>query len=123
MCPMRPLNVRGFLVGSGNQPVRVHTDALHRLPIPSESSLVKLDERQEPDRRPADYRQHQPEAVARGPAHPLRTAAHANPHGPSSLWQRRTEVLIRERRAELARPRDWLVPQQAREKVELLLAD
>src|SRR5260370_41811612 len=38
-----------------------------------------------------------------------------------SLREGRTEVLVGERRAELARPGDGLVSQQAREQVELLL--
>src|SRR2546426_1600556 len=45
MSPMWPLNVRGFLVGSGHQPVRVHTDPLQRLSVLVESSFVELDQR------------------------------------------------------------------------------
>src|ERR1700687_5004273 len=40
-----------------------------------------------------------------------------------SLRERRTEVLVRERGAELARPGDGLGPQQAHEQVELLFED
>src|SRR4030081_3033165 len=40
-----------------------------------------------------------------------------------SIREGRTEVLVGERRAELARPGHGLVPQQAHEKVELLFED
>src|ERR1700737_5014267 len=43
--PMWPLNVRGFLVGSGYESVRVHTDALRRLPVLFESSFVEVNQR------------------------------------------------------------------------------
>src|SRR5216683_1930240 len=123
MSPMRPLNVRGFLVGSGYEPVGVHTDALQRLSVFLEGSLVELNQRQEPDRRPADNGQHEREAVARGSDNRLGTAANSNPHGQMALREGRAEVLVCERRAELSRPGDGLVSQQAHEQVELLLEE
>src|SRR5437660_10618101 len=45
MSPVRPLTVRGFLVGPGHEPVRVHTDPLQRLSKLVESSFVELDQR------------------------------------------------------------------------------
>src|SRR6266851_2434476 len=112
MSPMWPLDVRGFLVGPGHEPVRVHTYALHRLSELVESSFVELNQRQEPDRRPADHGQHEREAVARGPDHRLGIAANANPYGQMSLREGRTEVLVGEWGTELARPGDGLVSQQ-----------
>src|SRR6266478_3868684 len=123
MSPVRPLNLRGFLVGSGHEPVGVHTDALQRLSVLDEGPLVEIDQRQEPDRRSADYGQHQREAIARGSDNRLGTAANANPHGQVTHWEWRTEELFGERGAELARPRDRLVSQQAHEQVELFLEE
>src|SRR3977135_3507795 len=123
MSPMRPLNLRGFLVGSRHEPVPGHTDALHLLAELVESWFVQLDERQDPDRRPADYGQHQREAVARGPDHRLGIAAKANPNWQVPLRERRTQVLVGEWGTEPARPGDGLVSQQAHKQVELLLED
>ena len=112
MSPVRPLDVDGFLVRSRDQSVRVHADSLERLLELFEGSLVELDQREEPDGRATDDGQHEREAVAGGADHRLRAAADANPDGQMSVGERRTHVLVGERRAELARPRDGLVSQK-----------
>src|SRR3981189_536122 len=99
----------------------MHTDPLQRFSVLLESSFVKLDQRQEPDRRPADDGKHQWEAVARGSDHGLGTAANANPYRHMPLREGRTEVLLGEWGAKPARPGDGLVSQQAHEQVKLLL--
>src|SRR6266446_9948506 len=101
----------------------MHTDRQRRVSVLLESSFVELDQRCESARRPSDDSQHQWEAVAGGPDHRLGTAPDANPRGQMSLWEGRTEVLVSERGAELARPGDGLVSQQAGEQVELLLEE
>jgi hypothetical protein len=111
---VRPLNVNGFLVRSGDVSVRVHTDRERRLPVRIERTLVEVDQRCESPRIPADDCQHQRQTVARGPNHRLRAATDTHPRGEMPLRERRTEELLGERRTEAARPGDWLVAQQAR---------
>src|ERR1700730_12653540 len=123
MGPVRPLSIQCFLVGYGHIAVRMHADTQQRISVGAESSFVEFDQRCETDRRAADDGQHQREAIAGGPHHRLWAGTHANPGWQMSLWKRRTEVLIGQRGAELARPGDGLVPHQAREQIELLLEE
>src|SRR5207253_508050 len=116
--PVRPLNFRGLPVGPSDEPMRMQTDLLQWLSVLLEGSFVELDQRRESDRRPADDGQHEGEAVARGPDHRLWIAANANPYRQMPLREGRAEVLVGERGAELARPGDGLVSQQAHEQVQ-----
>ena len=94
-----------------------------RLPVLLEGALVELHVWCEALGVAADDREHQRQAEARGPDHRLRAATDAHPGGDVAIGDRRGDDLVGQRRAEVARPGDGLVAQQARQQVELLLEE
>ena len=105
---------------SRDEPERMQADRQLRLPELLEGALVELDVAGEALGIAADDRQHQRQAEAGGPHDRLRAAADAHPGRDVAVRDRRADELVGQRRAELARPGDGLVAQQAHEQVELL---
>src|ERR1700721_2930029 len=101
----------------------MHANREQRVPIGIECALVQVDQRCESLRRPPDDGQHQRQTKARGADHRLRTATDTNPCRQVPLWEWRAQVLVCERSAEGAGPRDRLAAHEAREEIEFLLEE
>ena len=106
---------------AADEPERVQPDRQLRLSVLLERALVELDVGREPIGVPADDRQHERQAEARGAHDRLGAAADADPGRDVSRGDRRAHELVVERRPELPRPGHGLLAQQAHEQVELLL--
>ena len=88
-----------------------------------ECPVVQIDQRLEAGGLATDDGQHQGEPIAGGPDHRLGASPDSHPGGQVSLGERRAQVLVDQRRTELSRPGDRLIPQQEGQQVELLLEE
>src|SRR5258706_2549638 len=119
----RPERFAGLVVGPVDMTRRVHAYrkrwALEMLQRPQE----QLRERREARWGSANDREHQREAQACGADDRLRAAADADPHWKRSEFRMRHHVLIVERGARLALPRDRPALDELREEAGLLLEE
>src|SRR3984893_6717591 len=123
LLPVGVLNIDGLLICPRNVSVRMHSNRQWRGAVRLERALVDLDQRSEAAGRSADDGEHQGKAVAGGPHHRLRAATDTNPGGKVSFRERRSHVLVYERRSQLAGPGHRWVREQPRKQVELLLEE
>src|SRR4029077_13552838 len=123
LLPVWVLNINSLLIGPRNVSVRVHSNRQWRVPVRLERAFVELDQRCEAAGRSANDGEHQGKAVAGGPHHRLRAATDTNPGRKVPFRERRSHVLVYERRSKLAGPGHRLVPEQPRKQVELLLEE
>src|ERR1700722_21029098 len=102
----RPERVTCLLVGSGDVTWRVHSDWQDRSPKALEGLPEELGKRGEACWGTTDDREHEREAVSRGANNRLRASAHPDPYREGSGFGVRHDILVFERRASLALPRD-----------------